>query len=703
MSNRLAFESSPYLLQHAENPVQWYPWGSEALDRAKSEDRPIFLSIGYSACHWCHVMERESFENQEIANFLNEHFVNIKVDREERPDLDQIYMNAVMALRGGGGGWPLSVFLTPDQQVFFGGTYWPPRSRMDMPGFDRVLASVLDAFQNRRPQVELQSGQISERLNHVESVDDSVSLGASLLHSAVHGLHAAFDRAFGGFGNSPKFPHPMDLELLMRLARRWPTTGIPDRQAVFGMVDVTLRRMASGGIYDHLAGGFARYSVDERWLVPHFEKMLYDNSLLARLYIDMYLETGADCFRDVGQKTLDYMLRDMAGAHGEFFSTEDADSEGEEGKFYVWSRDEILEILGPEIGELFCRVYQVTESGNFEGHNILWLGSSLEQWAEQLNQEPSPFLSCMETAREKLLEIRNRRVRPGLDDKVIVSWNALAISAMARAAVVLEDECASRYLIAGQKAAQFVLDRLTDDRGRLLHTWRNGQAKFDAYLDDYSYLIVALLDLYQASFDERWIDHAVAFAESMVEHFQGENGFYFTADDQEQLIARTITFQDSSVPSGNAMAALGLLRLGRLLGKPAWTELAASIIKGARPLMDRSPLASGQTLVALQWMLEPSVELVFFAPAQIECMRMRKLLQQRGLDSVSLVCRSPEDAFHSSMVEEVLRGKQMQNDQPTLFICNQHVCQKPVLGWQAIKTAMSLMSNQPIVAESGGE
>ena len=656
----------------------------------------MFLSIGYSACHWCHVMEHESFEDPEIAKILNDHFVCIKVDREERPDLDQIYMNAVMSLRGGGGGWPLSVFLTPSQQVFFGGTYWPPRSRMNMPGFDRVLHSVLDAFRTRRDEVETQSRQVTEWLNRDEAVDQTKGFSAEWLQSAVNALHANFDLDHGGFGSAPKFPHPMDLELLMRISRRWPGNAALDRQSILRMVEISLNKMAGGGIFDHLAGGFARYSVDEQWLVPHFEKMLYDNALLSLVYVEMYLETGNDLYRDVARKTLDYLLAGMTGTEGGFFSTEDADSEGEEGKFYVWSRREIVDILGNETGERFCRIYNVTETGNFEGHNILNLTQSLQEMAEQSGEDRSAFLQQMESARAMLLEVRNRRVRPGLDDKILVSWNALAISAMARASMALDDGSNHQYLTAGQNAARFILDRLTDDRGRLLHTYRNGEAKLDAYLDDYSYFIVALLDLYRASFDEQWIEHAVALATSMIQHFQGENGFYFTADDQERLIARSKSFQDSSVPSGNAMAALGLLRLGRLVGENSWIELAESIVRGAFPLMERSPLASGKMLVVLQTMLEPSVELVFFSSDRDAFEQLENRLRLQNLDSISLICRSSEDVFQSQIVGNFTRGKQMMDGLPTLFVCHNQVCQKPAVGWDEIESAIGRLVNQQL-------
>ena len=569
--NRLAQESSPYLLQHANNPVDWYPWCEEALARARTEDKPIFLSIGYSACHWCHVMEHESFEDERIAGILNENFINIKVDREERPDLDQIYMNAMMALRGGGGGWPLSVFLTPSQEVFFGGTYWPPSSRMGMPGFDHVLHSVLDAFVSRRDQVTEQSQKITAWLNTAEVQETDLSPTREWLITAANTIAQHFDHENGGIGGAPKFPHAMDLRLLTLLARTWADDQPLDKEALLSMVGLTCRKMALGGIFDHLGGGFARYSVDEKWLVPHFEKMLYDNALLTDVYLEMFLATRDEFYRDVVSQTLNYLQVQLTDDSGAFYSTEDADSEGEEGKFYVWSKDEITTALGHEAGKRFCEFYHVTESGNFEGQNILNRTMSFQQFADRSGMEEAELRQQMQSAREKLLSIRNRRVRPGLDDKVLVSWNGLAIHAMARAGTILNEP---KYGIAAANAANFILDNIRDENGRLFHTWRHGKAKLPAYLDDYAYFVASLIELYLYDFDENWIQHAITLTNQMIEHFAAPDGqgFYFTADDSEQLIARTKAFQDSSVPSGNSMAAYALLRMGRLIGDTGYID-----------------------------------------------------------------------------------------------------------------------------------
>ena len=462
MPNRLQNESSPYLLQHANNPVDWYPWGEEALSRAKELDRPIFLSIGYSACHWCHVMEHESFEDEAIAKVLNENFVCIKVDREERPDIDMIYMEAVMALKNGQGGWPLSAFLTPDQNVFYGGTYWPPKAKMGMPGFNQVLLSVLDAYTNKRDTIKKQSAEITRWLNR--PADDSPALDhAAVSARAAQAMENQFDFTHGGFGAQPKFPHSMDLCWLNRVAADWGVNATPSRKVIETMVDLNLQKMALGGIYDHLGGGFARYSVDERWLVPHFEKMLYDNALLTIAYTQRCQQNHSPFFKTVVEETIDYVLERLTDEAGGFYSTEDADSEGEEGKFYVWTPEEISQVLGPAASSKFAAIYDVSDDGNFEGKNILNLTDRLNR---ATGEQICEVKNTMRDSRAKLLATRRQRVRPGLDDKVIVFWNGLMIRAIARAAAVFGNP---KWQAAAVKAADFVLQQLSDSEGRLLH------------------------------------------------------------------------------------------------------------------------------------------------------------------------------------------------------------------------------------------
>ena len=679
MSNRLANETSPYLLQHQNNPVDWYPWAPEALARAAQEEKPVFLSIGYSACHWCHVMEHESFENAEIAGSLNEKFVCIKVDREERPDLDQIYMNAVQLMTGHGG-WPMSVFLTPQLQPFYGGTYWPPRESRGMPGFDQVIVAVSDAWQNRREQALEQAGKITEHLAQLgtsETTSDRLQL--DVLRTAEAKLEQVFDFTHGGFGRAPKFPHPMDLHVLLRIWHRWP------REGVLNMVTLNLDKMARGGIYDHLAGGFARYSVDERWLVPHFEKMLYDNALLTGAYLDGFLATGNTDYERVARETLDYVLNYMTDENGGLHSTEDADSEGEEGKFYVWTPDEVQSVLGPEVGTHFCYVYDVSAEGNFEGKNILNLPKTIDQCASIRGWETEQLHQELAEARNKLLAVRDARVRPGKDDKILVSWNGLMIDSMARADGILGTRHArssGAYLHAATRAADFILTHLRRADGRLLHCWRLGQAKLDAYLDDYACLINALVSLYEASFDERWIDEAVRLADIVMAHFHDPagGGFYYTADDHEQLIARNKDVVDSSVPSGNSMAATALLRLGKLCGRSDYMGAVQGTLQMALELMKQSPTGTGQMLVALDMFLGPTSEIVVLGnPSSAGTSETLSNLRRRFVPNHVLACRQTADASGSASLDPPFRDK-TSSGEPTVYICQDFACQAPVSG-----------------------
>ncbi|MDX1945498.1 MAG: thioredoxin domain-containing protein [Pirellulaceae bacterium] len=688
MPNALAHESSPYLLQHQNNPVNWQPWGPAALAQAKAEGKPIFLSIGYSACHWCHVMEHESFENAGIAAYLNEHFVCIKVDREERPDLDQIYMNAVQLMTGRGG-WPMSVFLTPDLQPFFGGTYWPPTDRMGMPGFDRVLRAVIDAWQNRREAALAQAGELTAALadEGEQEPGEGGGLGMEILQQAAAQLSRAFDSTHGGFGRAPKFPHSMDLQVLLRLWKRQP------RAELLHMVTHTLDKMAAGGIYDHLAGGFARYSVDERWLVPHFEKMLYDNALLTGVYLDVAQASPGERFARIARETCDYLLRYLTDPAGGFHSTEDADSEGVEGKFYVWKPGEIKQILGDAAGERFCYVYDVSPHGNFEhGESILNLPKSIEQCAAARGWNLAELEAELADSRTKLLAVRDRRVRPGKDDKILVSWNALMIDSLARAGVILNEP---RYLAASTKAANFILSDLTKD-GRLLHTWRHGKAKLAAYLDDYSYFINSLATLYEATFDERWIEEATRLAEIMRARFEDQErgGFFFTADDHEQLIARNKDFHDASVPSGNGMAATALIRLGKLTGQTEYLESARRTLLAGLAIMQRSPTAAGQLLIALDLWLGPVRELVLIGGAdEAHNAAALQTIRQRYLPNVVLAYRpvggSPKSEVQKSKsLAPLFAGRTAIEGQPTLYICQDFACQAPAVGLESIRAAL---------------
>lgn len=693
MSNRLSQETSPYLLQHQNNPVDWYPWGPEAIEKSQREDKPIFLSIGYSACHWCHVMEHESFENDAIARVLNENFVAIKVDREERPDLDQIYMNAVQMLTGHGG-WPMSVFLTPDLKPFYGGTYWPPHSSRGMPGFDQILAAVIDAWKNRREQALTAADQITAELQSISVAGNGESipnkLDIELINAAVGQLRRAFDNTYGGFGPAPKFPHPMDLQLLVRIAQRSGQSGPVE------MVRLTLDRMAAGGIYDHLGGGFARYSVDAQWLVPHFEKMLYDNALLAGAYLDAYLVTGDENYARVVRETLTYIIRDMTDPAGGIYSSEDADSQGHEGLFYTWTPDEIDAVLGEERGATFGRVYDVSDVGNFEGRNILNLPKTLEQCAKILGREKHELEVELADSREKLFIAREKRVHPGRDDKIIVAWNGLMIDAMARAGAALKEP---DYVITASEAASFILNRMRLEGGRLLHTARAGAAKLDAYLDDYASLANALVSLYEASFNERWIDAAANLMDIVLEKFADPSGdgFFYTASDHEQLITRTKELTDSSTPGGNALAATALLRLGKLTGRTDYLEAATRTLAAAAPLLERAPMAAGQMLLALDLYLGPAHELVVVGDhSHDDTKQAIAAVQSRYLPRAVMAARdsasSDDTATRSSRLDELFAGKRSAGGDPVLYVCQNFACQEPAIGLDAIKERLAHLS-----------
>jgi uncharacterized protein YyaL (SSP411 family) len=678
MPNRLAHETSPYLLQHQNNPVDWYPWGAEALDRAKREQMPIFLSIGYSACHWCHVMEHESFESEAIAAELNKHFVCIKVDREERPDLDQIYMNAVQLLTGRGG-WPMSVFLTPDLKPFYGGTYWPPEPRHGMPGFDQVIAAVAKAWDENREGVLETSERLTQELARVSQQENANGeLSGTLLTNAVGYYRQTYDRTYGGFGGAPKFPAPMSLRVLMRHWHR------RQDQFALDMVTGTLNRMAAGGIYDHLGGGFARYSVDARWLVPHFEKMLYDNAQLVVAYLEAFQITANEEYARVVSETLDYVLRDMTDAAGGFYSTEDADSEGVEGKFYIWTPEQLEAVLGVEAAATFGKVYDVTEAGNFEESNILNLPKSLEQQAQLLGRDVADLRAELGESRKQLFAAREQRIHPHKDDKVITAWNGLMIEAFAAAGATLGE---SRYLDASRRAADFVQQKLRRADGRLLHTWRKGEAKFAGFLDDYTYLACGLIALYEATGESRYLEQAIADMETVLTRFaeEGEGGFYYTADDQEQLLVRNKEFADNAVPSGNALAALALVKLAKLTGDERYLSAAEQTMQASVELMKRYPSGTAQMLQAVDLYLGPTYEIVFAGDEKTESHEAVADLQRRFLPNKVLAYVGKDSP---TALGDLIKGKAMLGDVPTLYICEGFTCQAPAQGSEEIAHAL---------------
>ncbi len=679
MPNHLVNETSPYLLQHASNPVDWHSWGPESLALSKKLNKPIFLSIGYSACHWCHVMEHESFENETIAKLLNEKFVCIKVDREERPDLDQIYMNAVQMMTGRGG-WPMSVFLTPELKPFYAGTYWPAKRSRGMPGFDEVIVGVSHAWETKREAVVSTSNKLTEELGKIDQRESSGVLSGKLIAGAAEHFRRTFDNTFGGFGSAPKFPSPMGLQLLLRYWHRK-----RDKHAL-EMVTVTLDRMAAGGIYDHLGGGFARYSVDARWLVPHFEKMLYDNAQLATTYVEAYQATGNESYARVVRETLDYTLRDMTDATttgGGFYSSEDADSEGIEGKFYVWTPAQLREVLGDSAAATFATVYDVTDSGNFEHANILNRPKTIDQQAQTLGRKVEELLKELAESRAKLFAAREPRIHPAKDDKVIVAWNGLMIDAMARAGAALGEQ---RYIDAAVKAADFLLTELRREDGRLLHTWRLGQAKLDAYLDDYANLANGLISLYEATFEARHLDEAIALMQTVLEHFaDGKGGgFYYTADDQEALIVRSKDYTDNAVPSGNAMAATVLVRLGKLTGKQSYIDSAEVTMQQAVNLMQRAPSATSQMLLAVGLLLGPTYEIVLAGNLQDQATRdILADLRGRFLPN-KVLAFATEGSQPPASLSDLLRGKTMLGGVPTLYVCEGFTCQAPAQGSEEI-------------------
>ncbi|MFO0567786.1 MAG: aldo/keto reductase [Polyangiaceae bacterium] len=675
--NRLITETSPYLLQHAHNPVEWYPWGAEALERARREERPIFLSIGYAACHWCHVMERESFENEEIARRLNENFVCIKVDREERPDLDEIYMAATVAMSGGGG-WPMTVFLTPDQRPFFAGTYFPPQDKWGRPGFGTLLERIATLWREERDDLSAQADELVRHVVEQSKLAEARSIDLQALDAAVEQLDSAFDPRFGGFGAAPKFPPCSALDLLLRHLAR---TG---DGSVREMIEKTLDGMKNGGIYDHLGGGFARYSTDERWLVPHFEKMLYDNAGLARVYLHAHQATGSAEYARVARETLDYVLREMQSPEGGYYSATDADSEGVEGKFFVWTREELDALLGADEAARFAAHYDVRPSGNWEGHSILNTPRPLESVAAELGLEASALGESLAKSRATLLAARAKRVPPLLDDKVLTAWNGLMISALAEGYRVLGDP---RYLESAERAAGFLQDRLLRPDGGLYRTARGGKAHLDAYLEDYAYLGDALVDLYEASGDEAHLRAATGLAERMLADFGDERAgaFYFTAHGHEKLVARTREGHDGALPNANAVAARLLARLAVLLDRESFRERAVRALAAYGELMSRSPRSFATSLTVLDFLAEPPIELVLVGSAE-ERATQRAALARHYLPNRAIAHVDPDARGELDL--PLAREKTKVAGRAALYVCRNFTCQAPITDLSALEKAL---------------
>jgi hypothetical protein len=668
--NRLQHETSPYLLQHKDNPVDWYAWGEEAFEKAKAEDKPVLLSVGYSACHWCHVMAHESFEHGPTAQMMNELFVNIKVDREERPDVDDIYMQAVQALSGHGG-WPMTVFLLPDGRPFYGGTYYPREPRFNMPAFRQILVGVADAYKLRRAEVEKAASELTQALDRsilgIGSRDSK--LNADLLDTAVGGILRGFDARFGGFGGAPKFPQPMNLEFLLRSYAR------ASNQEALQAVTFTLRQMARGGIYDQIGGGFHRYSVDAYWLVPHFEKMLYDNALLSRVYLHAWQITRDPFFKRIAEEIYDYILREMTGSEGGFYSTTDADSEGEEGKFFVWYAEELYDLLDEKDADIAVEYWGITPGGNFEGHNILHVPNDDSVAAERLNISEDELRARLVAIKDRLYAARTQRVPPGLDDKMLTAWNGMMLASLAEAARVLERD---DYRAAAVRCGEFLLRELFMPEGRLLRTYKNGEAKINGYLEDYANLIDGLLELYQTLFETRWFTTARQLADHVLAHFAADDGGFFdTGDDHEALIVRPRNVQDNATPSGSAMMARQLLRLAAYTGDARYHQAAESTLRLLAEALRQYPQAFGESLNALDMLVSGHQEVAIIGGADDE--RTRALLRTVSDEyrPNAITALAEVDVEGESEIP-LLSQRVMRDALPTVYVCRNFVCAMPV-------------------------
>ncbi len=693
MPNRLKQETSPYLLDHANNPVDWYPWGDEAIEIAKRQDKPIFLSIGYAACHWCHVMAHESFEDEATARFMNEHFVNIKVDREERPDLDSIYMNAVVAMTGQGG-WPMSVFLTPDGKPFYGGTYFPKTPRYGMPSFLNVLQGITNAWETQRTDIEHNGAAMQKALGEgsVPRSEQDIPLTPETLELALNNLVRTFDSENGGWGGAPKFPQPMTLEFLIRLY-----TQTHD-ELILKMVTLTLDKMARGGMYDQLGGGFHRYATDEIWLVPHFERMLYDNAQLARVYLHAYQITGNEFYKRVTTEILDYVMREMTDAPsansqgGGFYSSQDADSEGHEGKFFVWTPEEIRSVLGGSASgllivsknktdaneaQLVMDAFGITAHGNFEGKNILTRARDNDVLAEMHNTTGEDVEHRVEAARQKLLQARERRVKPARDEKILTGWNGLMLAAFAEAARVLKGE---DYLNVAKRNAEFLLEQVRDPSGRLKRSYKDGQARLNGYLEDYANLAEGLLALYETTFEEKYFVAARELADVMLEHFADpRGGFFDTSDDHEELVVRPKDVQDNATPSGSAMAAMVLAKLAAFTGDARYADAVERTIAPLQPALAQAPTGFAWWLCALDFVLALPQEIALVGDdAQellnvvFEAYRPHQVVAWKDADAKSVI--------------PLLEGRTMLDGKATAYVCENFACRMPVTDADLLRT-----------------
>ena len=698
--NKLIQESSPYLLQHAYNPVEWFPWGNEALTKAKKENKPIFLSIGYSACHWCHVMAHESFEDETIAQILNEKFISIKVDREERPDLDDIYQKACQ-LAMGNGGWPLSVFLTPDQKPFYVGTYFPKQSRYGLPGFSTILETLYQAFHEKKEDIDKATQELMESLIESSSTltkNSNTEIEKTILDESAINLLQIADSLHGGFGQAPKFPNTTNLLFLLRYFDYSKNTQF------LNFVEFTAKKMAWGGIHDHIGGGFSRYSTDQKWLIPHFEKMLYDNALLIQLFAELYQASGKNQYLTLIQTTIQYLLMKMTFVNEKneyaFYSSEDADSEGVEGKFYTWTKNEIKEnIVDNEKFELFCDYYGITQGGNFEGTNILNITKSKETLSKQYNISIDKVEDILKESLEILFKVREKRIAPGKDDKILTSWNALMISALVSAYKVTDKE---DYLDFAKKTINFIENNLLYDGNRLKHTYKDGISKINGYLDDYSYYINALLDVFEVSSNPFYFERAIQYIDSLITHFWDENekSFFFTADDQEQLILRTKNFYDLAIPSGNSMAVYALLRIYFITQNQDYLDKAESIIKSCYKAALGNPFGFGQLLISIYLYFKKPLEIIILQNKKSDYNKreMKKWIMKQYIpNSITLTLEYPSfelQQLMSSNIFSLLKGKEIDstnsdNFTECVYICKDFTCSLPMYSVAELKNYLN--------------
>lgn len=674
--NRLIQEKSPYLQQHAFNPVDWYPWGKEAFQDAIKKNKPIFLSIGYSTCHWCHVMEHESFEDEAVAKILNECFISIKVDREERPDIDHVYMAACQAMTGSGG-WPLNLFLTPQRKPFYAGTYFPKTERYGNPGFIAILKQIASLWNTGKESIIASSEQATKVLQSTKTSSGDV-LAIETPKHAYEQLRDNYDNLYGGFGSAPKFPTPHNYTFLLRW---WKRSNDP---MPLNMVEKTLERMGRGGMYDQLGGGFHRYSTDEYWLVPHFEKMLYDQALLTIAYLETYQATGKTFYADIARGVLNYVLRDMTSAGGGFFSAEDADSEGIEGRFYVWTLDEIIRVLGEKDGRIICDYYDVSREGNFEdNNNILHVDKPIDAFVKLEGIVPDEFQKMLGSAREKLFQAREKRIFPHKDDKILTAWNGLMISAFARGAQVLDEP---KYTRAAVRAADFVLSNLRKTDGTLLRCYRLGEAFIPAYLDDYAYLAGSLIDLYETTFETKYLKTSLELNKQMLDNFWDteDGGLLFGGKQNEPLIAQTKEVYDGALPSGNSVALLNVLRLGHITGNPDLMQIADRLTSAFSDTINQYPSGYTQFLCGLDFALGPTKDIVIAGePGREDTKHILREVWNRFIPRKTLIVSSSADKSIEDIAARV-KAQNMIDNKVTLYVCEDNACKAPVTDMREI-------------------